>query len=71
MRMTAGNNPRGRARTVLPGAILALLLAGRLEAHDTWILPDRLARASARLDESVTDLDREGFATLTLFVGPR
>lgn len=89
MRKTAPNNIGGRARTVLTGAVVALLLAGRLEAHDTWVLPDqssvspgkavsfnltsgmafptnefgvqpdRLARASARLGESVTDLSRE------------
>ena len=83
------NPDRYRARLVLVGTVAAFLLAARLPAHDTWILPnrpgvapgrqvtfdltsgmafpanevgvkpDRLARASARLGEAVTDLGRE------------
>jgi uncharacterized GH25 family protein len=92
MKNTAENNDRiADARTwfVFLGAIVGFLSAGRLDAHDTWILPsrsgvnpgqavsfnltsgmtfpanevgvkpDRLARASARLGEKVSDLARE------------
>jgi uncharacterized GH25 family protein len=89
MRNSAEDNARSRARIVLMGAIVGLLAARNLHAHDTWILPsrpgvipgqqvtfdltsgmafptnevgvkpDRLARASARLGEAVTDLVRE------------
>jgi len=76
---------RNTAATLL-GTVVGFLLAGSLQAHDTWVLPnrpgatpgqqvtfdltcgmafpanevgvkpDRLARASARLGENVTDL---------------
>jgi uncharacterized GH25 family protein len=92
MTNTADRNNRtvdNRARAVLLGTVAGFLLAGGLQAHDTWILPnragvtpgqqvtfdltsgmafpanevgvkpDRLARASARLGEAVTDLGRE------------
>ena len=41
MRNPPQNYAKTGAYTVLLGAVLGLLLAGRLEAHDTWILPDR------------------------------
>ncbi|HEV8609138.1 MAG TPA: DUF4198 domain-containing protein [Thermoanaerobaculia bacterium] len=92
MRNKTENNRRtadARVWLALLGGIAGFLLAGRLAAHDTWILPnrprvvpgqpvtfdltsgmafpanevgvkpDRLARASARLREMVSDLGRE------------
>jgi uncharacterized GH25 family protein len=92
MRNTAQNNDRtadARVWFALLGGIAGCLFAGRLDAHDTWILPsrarvspgreivfdltsgmafpanevgvkaDRLAHASSRLGETVSELIRE------------